>query len=794
LNFLHCAANSSEGVKKTMPSLSNRVKLSSFLFLGIACSLILFGGVATLAASGNAGDYFYYSDGEKIPLRLSPSRIAVFFKPQTWDSAKQRLNYIIHFPEQMSEGKLILAHLKPSINVSQALNELQRDSSVEQVLPVYEAAGADMVVTDEFIAEFKDNVSLDAINTINAFYGVKIVKKANFGKNTYILKISPEKTLATANAYHELEEVVYAHPNFIRFMTRSVENPFPKRNRVIWGPKNEILPEDYEIPKGSVGYRTMERAAMIYDGPPLSSSVTGPMTPVTRNVLLNANFESGMPSSLTLYGYPTWGVTSYRAYAGTWSAYCVGNPVSAPGPYPDNVSSWMVFGPFSLTDAQDARISVKAWCKTENNYDFFWIMSSTDGYNFSGIKMSGDWTTGDTFTPWRNFAVSFSDLGNISFGNLLGQSQVWIALIFTSDSSLEYEGAYVDNLRVEKITSGYASSTNDPYQKYQWSISNNEQRWGTESFDLKINQAWPISMGNQSIKVAFIDEGVDIVHPDLLNNLISGYDATGQGSAGAPSGDDAHGTNCAGIVAAVANNSKGVAGLAPLCKIMPVRIAYSDTNGNWVTTDAWIADAFTWAVDHGADVLNNSWGGGSSSTAINNAITYAKTSGRQGKGCVVTFSAGNDNGPISYPANLSNVLAVGAISPAGEKKAPISDDGEFWWGSNYGPQLALVAPGTLIYSTDIHGSHGYTTTDYFPNFNGTSGACPHVSGVAALVLSINPKLTAAQVESILKTTATPLGGGFNNLTGYGLVNAYQAVHSVPSAKKKFIPFLLLLLE
>ena len=242
-------------------------------------------------------------------------------------------------------------------------------------------------------------------------------------------------------------------------------------------------------------------------------------------------------------------------------------------------------------------------------------------------------------------------------------------------------------------------------------------------------------------------------------------------AAGGPSGNDAHGTNTAGIAAAVTNNSLGVAGVAPNCKIMPVRIFYGGS-----TNDAYIADAITWATSHGADVLSNSWGGGTPATIVTDAITNAKTTGRGGKGCVVCFSSGNDNGPVSYPANLGNVLAVGAISPTGERKSPNSSDGEYWWGSNFGSELDIVAPGTLCYSTDIPGAAGYSNGDYFPNFNGTSAACPHVAGVAGLVLSRNPGMTAARVENALLSSATDLNTpGWDPQTGYGLVNAYGAV-------------------
>ena len=192
--------------------------------------------------------------------------------------------------------------------------------------------------------------------------------------------------------------------------------------------------------------------------------------------------------------------------------------------------------------------------------------------------------------------------------------------------------------------------TNDTFFDYQWSLENTGsaiQYNGTPDADMDVVEGWTISTGSASIKVAILDEGVDLTHPDLLANMLSGYDATGLGSGGGPSGDDAHGTACAGIVAAVAENNLGVAGVAYDSKIIPVRIAYTGTGGGWITSNTWIADAINWSwMTAGADVLSNSWGGGSVSSLIDGAILSAITNGRGGLGSPVLFSAGNGNGAV----------------------------------------------------------------------------------------------------------------------------------------------------
>ena len=357
--------------------------------------------------------------------------------------------------------------------------------------------------------------------------------------------------------------------------------------------------------------------------------------------------------------------------------------------------------------------------------------------------------------------------------------------------------------------------TDDLYYNSQWSIKNQGYLGGTVDADMDVEEAWSLSTGT-GIKVAVIDEGVDLTHPDLISNLLPGYDATDGNLNGAPNKttDDGHGTSCAGIIASVANNTIGTVGVAYNTKIIPVRIAYSngyplgDSRRKWVTNDNWIANGINWAVQNGADILSNSWGGGNPSNTITNAINDAVNYGRtNNKGCTVLFSSGNHNTDVAYPATLSNVIAVGASSMCDERKRSTSNtsqlsgslvqpdlngtscDGEFWWGSNFGNEIDIVAPGVKIFTTDISGSNGYNTGDYKSDFNGTSSACPNAAGVAALVLSVNPNFTQAQVREILETTTDKIGNTpynltfqnygatqtWNNEVGYGRLNAYSAV-------------------
>jgi subtilisin family serine protease len=356
--------------------------------------------------------------------------------------------------------------------------------------------------------------------------------------------------------------------------------------------------------------------------------------------------------------------------------------------------------------------------------------------------------------------------------------------------------------------------TSDPYYNLQWALQNTAQYAGsTAGADIKINDAWTMTKGCSNIKVAVIDEGVDLTHPDLIGNLLPGYDETSWHLDGRAENDDAHGTNVAGIIAAQ-ENSIGIVGVAPNCKIIPVRIGYNAPDGYggtfWDTDPIWQANGIYHAWhDAGADILSNSWGGGSPSPTVTNAINTAVTSGRNNKGCLVVFSTGNENYNVTYPAVLDNVIAVGATSFCDTRKRSssnpselnphvhadplgVSCDGILFWGSNFGPEIDIAAPGVFIYSTDLQGNRGYnkatgTSGNYFDHFGETSAAAPYVSGVLALMLSINPSLTQTQARQILETNADKVGGysytivsghpngTWNNQIGYGRLNAYKCV-------------------
>ncbi len=316
---------------------------------------------------------------------------------------------------------------------------------------------------------------------------------------------------------------------------------------------------------------------------------------------------------------------------------------------------------------------------------------------------------------------------------------------------------------------------NDPDYPNQQNLNNTGQVTSCSGctpysdHDINAEAAWDITTGNPNVVVAIIDTGVDLDHPDLAANILprgtEDWDFADPGDD-VPEDESGHGTSCAGIAAGVSNNGIGVAGIASSCRIMPLRVDLtSGMNQNR-------ADALNYAASRAGDfdglALSNSWRMSSGTyTAVYDAIENAHNAG-----CVVCFAAGNENvQPVEVPADSPFCICVGAVSPCDERKSSSSCDGESW-GSSYGPTLDICAPGVLIHTTSMGG--GYTET-----FNGTSSACPHVAGVAALMLSVDSSLTPAQVQLVLESTATDLAApGFDNETGWGRIDTHLALEFI----------------
>ena len=346
---------------------------------------------------------------------------------------------------------------------------------------------------------------------------------------------------------------------------------------------------------------------------------------------------------------------------------------------------------------------------------------------------------------------------------------------------------------------GNCPNVNDQYFGIQWNLENTGQRvstdpfvFATEGLDINACEAWNITTGDSSIKIAVLDHGIELDHPDLIANIdLQSYDTQSGGTSKMPPYSH-HGTQCAGIIGAT-QNAIGVSGIAPNCKLISISSPLDGSTDSLSLMQ--LANGINFAVQSGADVINNSWKVFvTQNDYIDDAFQIALTDGRNGKGCVVVFGSGNIEGFISeYPANNNdNFLVVGAMSPCGERASPSSCDGQYWWGSAYGQKLDLVAPGAYIPTTDPSNG-GWVEGDYDFGFLGTSSAAPHVAAVAALILSVNPNLTNIEVNNIIESTAQKINpeivpepysyeihpnrpnGTWNNEMGYGLVDAHAAV-------------------
>jgi serine protease len=322
---------------------------------------------------------------------------------------------------------------------------------------------------------------------------------------------------------------------------------------------------------------------------------------------------------------------------------------------------------------------------------------------------------------------------------------------------------------------------NDDLYQYQWHMDN--PVYG----GINMEEAWDIEKGDASVIVAVVDTGVAYedhtegptsyyLAPDLAGtSFVPGYDFVNNDTH--PNDDAGHGTHVTGTIAQGTNNGEGVAGVAFNCSIMPVKVLNEDGWGTYAD----IADGIMFAADNGAEVINLSLGGSSDSVTLRNTVAYAYN-----KGVTIVCASGNDGWPvtISYPAAYDEYcIAVGATRY----------DETFAYYSNRGPSLDLVAPGGDVYM-DQNGDgfpDGVLQQTFDPItkdpgdfdlwfFEGTSMAAPHVSGVAALLISHGVAITPDEVREALQSTAEDLGSaGWDSDYGWGLVDAYAALTYSP---------------
>lgn len=377
-------------------------------------------------------------------------------------------------------------------------------------------------------------------------------------------------------------------------------------------------------------------------------------------------------------------------------------------------------------------------------------------------------------------------------------------------------------------TQKYYRPKDSLYDK-QWYLNNSGGYNLAADSHISVEGAWDLTRGNRSIVVAIADDSIDLDHPDFqgLGKIVAPFDLKDRDRLPMPEAPtDNHGTACAGIAVAE-ENGEGVVGVAPGCALMAIRTSgYLD--------DGSVEEIFDWAMDNGAAVISCSWGPSAIyfplSLRQNAVITKAATRGRNGKGCVVLFAAGNANRPVDgivdekgWPNNLiqgetkwlggftvhPDVITVAACTSLNKKSvysnwgtgisvcAPSNNAPPGIWMPETGyigtpPEIRDSIAGLGIFTTDRMGAAGYERGDFTGYFGGTSSATPVVAGVAALMLSVNPDLRSREVREIIQETTdkivdpdpdpqlgTMLGNydanGHSQWFGFGKVNAYKAV-------------------
>jgi len=322
----------------------------------------------------------------------------------------------------------------------------------------------------------------------------------------------------------------------------------------------------------------------------------------------------------------------------------------------------------------------------------------------------------------------------------------------------------------------------DPYFSFQWALQNTGQPLGPPSFgipsgkpgaDIKAAEAWDLVQAGAPTIVGIVDTGVDLRHPDLINHIISpGIDFPNNDLEAQD--DHGHGTHVAGIIAAEVNNGLGVAGVNANARILPAKVF----NKNAVGLTSWVANGIIWATANGARVINMSLGG--RDVVVNQTLELAIKFAFD-RNVVLVAAAGNDGtAGVWYPAAFEDYVLAAAATDQDDHYISLSmTNGTF--GSNFGPEVDVAAPGLNVLSTWGIGFYqrGHPGFPGYVYDWGTSMSTAYVSGLASLIISYRPELTNRQVMAVIRLSADDVNAdilpGRDDFLGYGRINALKAI-------------------
>lgn len=314
-------------------------------------------------------------------------------------------------------------------------------------------------------------------------------------------------------------------------------------------------------------------------------------------------------------------------------------------------------------------------------------------------------------------------------------------------NKLNAESALIEHAELDSFgTVAGEVVPNDPDFDLQYALENTFSLGA----DISATEAWAITQGAPQVVMAVLDSGVNN-HADLSGRLVPGFN-TVDDSTNTPDGCN-HGTHVSGSAGANTNNGLGISGVNWHIRIMPIRVLTGCSG-----TEADLAEGLAWAADHGAHVANMSLQYSVGTQFLHDNVNYAREAG-----LVLIAAAGNfgTSGGVAFPARWSETIAVAATDATDQH----------WIGSNSGPEVTVAAPGVDIWSLSSTGGYIYNS--------GTSMATPHVSGLACLMITVDPTLTHEEIQQILIDTADDVESpGFDNLTGWGRINAHAALQAV----------------